>query len=81
MKDPGAIIARSEEHKAALELAKVMAKKFEMAEPAIFGQIIKFYDAVRAVTHTKRGMINLNITVSDLDWDADSKEFSDKGSK
>ena len=63
MKDPGAVKVGSEEHKATLELANIMADEFGMDVSAIFGQIIKFYDAVRAVTHTERGMINLNINV------------------
>ncbi len=63
MVDPGAIIVGSEEHKAVLALAEVMAEKFEIAAPAMLGQILKFYDAIRSVTYSEGGMAALHIKV------------------
>jgi hypothetical protein len=65
MKDPGPIRASTEDHKAALEYANSLAKRFEMAPAAIFGQVLRFDDALRRVTQNPIGMASLVIDVRD----------------
>ena len=63
MKNPGNIKAGTKEHEAIVNYATHLAERFDIALPAILGQLLKLDDALCKVADSEIGMSALIIEV------------------
>lgn len=65
MKNPGPIKAGTQDHIDLINYAKVLAARFEMAEPAALGLLARFNEKICEAVETDMGMASLKIEVID----------------